>query len=166
MDFFTGMWEMIKYGADMAWWGIQTGVLSMLNFVIDCINKLLNIIFTPINWIIKLLNLIPGINIGEIKAEIPKFDLPEVPTPPKLAVGGTLSRGSAIVGEAGPELLTVSGGKTTVTPLTGGNAASNSSATGAIYIDQILIPAKDVKEFNDIVRIVQNTPQIRRARGI
>lgn len=166
VDFFTGMWEMIKYGADMAWWGIQTGLLSMLNFAIDCINKFLEIILTPINWIIKLLNLIPGVDIGEIKAEIPKFELPEMPTPPKLAAGGRLSRGSAIVGEAGPELLTVSGGKTTVTPLDGRNAAYNPSAAGAIYIDQILIPAKDVREFNDIIRIVQGTPQIRRARGI
>ena len=38
---------------------------------------------------------------------------------PMMAKGGTLLRGSAIVGEAGPELLTVNAGYTTVTPLSG-----------------------------------------------
>lgn len=41
-----------------------------------------------------------------------KFNLP------KFANGGTLSSGSALVGEAGPELLTVHNGRATVTPLT------------------------------------------------
>ena len=43
-----------------------------------------------------------GINIGKI---------------PYLATGGHLINGQAIVGEAGPELLSTQGGKTTVTPL-------------------------------------------------
>lgn len=37
---------------------------------------------------------------------------------PMYANGGVLSSGSAIVGEAGPELLTMMGGRATVTPLT------------------------------------------------
>jgi phage-related minor tail protein len=37
---------------------------------------------------------------------------------PAFANGGTLSSGSALVGEAGPELLTVHNGRATVTPLT------------------------------------------------
>lgn len=41
---------------------------------------------------------------------------------PMMASGGTLYSGSAIVGEAGPELLTVTGGKAVVEPLTGGGA--------------------------------------------
>ena len=50
--------------------------------------------------------MIPGVNIGEIG------------TIPMLANGGTVWSGSAIVGEAGPELLTVDGGKAVVQPLT------------------------------------------------
>ena len=38
-------------------------------------------------------------------------------TIPMMASGGTLYSGSAIVGEAGPELLTVTGGKAVVQPL-------------------------------------------------
>lgn len=47
-----------------------------------------------------------------IGVDTSKFKLPE------MANGGTLSSGSALVGEAGPELLTVHNGRATVTPLT------------------------------------------------
>lgn len=43
-----------------------------------------------------------------------------------MANGGILNYGSAIVGEAGPELLTILGnGKAQVTPLTNNNSISN-----------------------------------------
>ena len=41
---------------------------------------------------------------------------------PFFADGGVLTSGSAIVGEAGPELLSVAGGRAVVTPLTDGNS--------------------------------------------
>lgn len=44
---------------------------------------------------------------------------------PMMASGGTLSKGSAIVGEAGAELLTVNNGKAVVTPLTNNNTTYN-----------------------------------------
>lgn len=47
-----------------------------------------------------------------------------MPFPPMMAKGGVLSQGSAIVGEAGAELLTVKNGKAIVQPLTGTNAVS------------------------------------------
>lgn len=56
-------------------------------------------------YLISGLNRIPGVNIGSI-GQIPM-----------LASGGTVWSGSAIVGEAGPELLTVDGGKAVVQPL-------------------------------------------------
>ena len=44
---------------------------------------------------------------------------------PYLAEGGTISNGSAIVGEAGAEILTVSGGSATVTPLSSNGGGSD-----------------------------------------
>ena len=52
-----------------------------------------------------------GISFGGIK-QIGNVNLP------KLAKGGEVLSGTALVGEAGPELLTVSGGRAVVTPLT------------------------------------------------
>ena len=54
---------------------------------------------------------------------------------PFLARGGTVYSGSAVVGDAGPEILTVSGGKATVTPLTGSGAAGG--AVPAVSSDAI-----------------------------
>ena len=57
------------------------------------------------------MNSVSGLRLGRI-GHIPFF-----------ANGGVLTQGSAIVGEAGPELLTMNQGKAVVTPL-GGGAAS------------------------------------------
>lgn len=45
-------------------------------------------------------------------------DTQDLPQLPYLASGGILSSGSAVVGEAGPELLTMAGGRAVVQPLT------------------------------------------------
>ena len=61
-------------------------------------------------------------------------EIPRIPTPNfnfssnfagGLAEGGTISNGWAIVGEAGAEILTVSNGSATVTPLSGNGSGSN-----------------------------------------
>ena len=84
-------------------------------------NNLLAIARTPLNTIISLINgainaanrLIDRIN--QITGwSIPSFGNFDIPM---FANGGTLSSGEAIVGEAGPELLTVTNGVATVTPL-------------------------------------------------
>lgn len=56
------------------------------------------------------------------------ISLPYVNEIPYLAKGGVLSQGSAIVGEAGAELLTIASGKAIVQPLT--NNTTNSSSIG------------------------------------
>lgn len=60
---------------------------------------------------------VPGLGGKKFGFEISQVTAPQIPL---LAKGGTLLRGSAIVGEAGPELLSLTGGGVRVTPL--GNA--------------------------------------------
>lgn len=70
-------------------------------------------------------SLISGFN--SIGFDMPKWlgggswhpNLPLIPKVAYLANGGILTDGTAVVGEAGPEILTVSGGKAIVQPLTG-----------------------------------------------
>lgn len=50
-----------------------------------------------------------------------------------LAKGGILEAGNAIVGEKGPELLTLSNGRARVTPLEGDEGATRAPATPAEY---------------------------------
>ena len=104
--FFTGNWERAWNGIGDIVMGIFRGLENagrgIMNFFIGLVNSIID----GINFVYTGLNRIPGVNIG-FEDHIPM-----------LASGGTVWSGSAIVGEAGPELLTVSGGKAVVTPLT------------------------------------------------
>ncbi len=82
--------------------GILNGAISGLNILIDGLNK---IKFSIPSWVPGIGGKSFGINIGHI-GKIPY-----------LAKGGEVLRGSAIVGEAGPELLTVENDRTIVQPL-------------------------------------------------
>lgn len=85
---------------------IRDTAKEKINAVIDFVNKGID----AINSLIKKLNdsafgRFFGLNIGSIG------------TLPGLAGGGSMSSGSAIVGERAPELLTMSNGRATVQPL-------------------------------------------------
>ncbi len=109
------VWEKIKYGAEVAWWGIQVAVITVINLIIKMINLMIKNALAPINLLIKAMNLIPGVSIKELQFKIKEIEIPEMP---KLALGG-----SVMVGEAGPEVLTHYGNRVQVTPLTGSGAA-------------------------------------------
>ena len=99
--------------------------------------SLVNTAISGINGVIKLLNKIPGVDIGEI-GKIPY-----------LAKGGVVTSGRAIVGEAGPELLTVSGGKTVVQPLT--NNTTHNTSLGGVNVYVYGAPGQDVNDLADAI---------------
>ena len=98
-------------------------VIALLNGAINGINKMIDalnsISFTIPDWV----PLLGGKEFG--------LNLKHVGSIPYLASGGILSRGSAVVGEAGPELLTLTGGKAVVQPL-GGNGPSLKGVEGLL----------------------------------
>lgn len=103
---FTGNWSKAWQGVVNIFGGIFDGIVAIAK--------------SPLNFMIGLINgFIGGLN----KIKIPKW-VPgiggkgfNIGTIPYLAEGGHLLNGQAIVGEAGPELLTNQHGRTTVTPL-------------------------------------------------
>ena len=111
--FFTDLWAAIKKLFSMS--GHELGhalgetLKSTMNAALSHLENLANKAVKLINNVISLMNKIPGVSIGSI---------PNV-TLPKMARGGILREGQAIVAEAGPELISMVGGKTVVTPLTG-----------------------------------------------
>ena len=130
-DLFTGIIEFIRTNFVEKWQLAWETVVDVFQAVIDTIA---DIIKAPINAVLAAINfVIGGINalidvLNAFSVEIPDwvpliggetfgFDLGKIEEIPYLARGGVVRSGSAIVGEAGPELLTVAGGRAIVQPL-------------------------------------------------
>ena len=125
---FTGNWRGAWEGVKNIFKGIFDGLVSIAKMPINAIIGILNGAIDGINGIIGGVNKVTGV-VG-----IPA--IPDIPKIPMLAKGGTLSSGSAIVGEKGPELLTMlDGGKARVTPLTNSQKQQGSFLTGGITIN-------------------------------
>ena len=105
---FTGDWERAWNGLKGIFTSIVSGLANAFKTPLNAIISMINTIIDGINWLIDQANTLAGIfgvQIGKVGYI------------PMLANGGVVTKGQAIVGEAGPELLNVSNGKTTVTPL-------------------------------------------------
>lgn len=158
---FTGDW-------DRAWKGVQeifkgyfsqyvaiakvplNGVIALINGVISGMNKMIdglnNLSFDIPDWIPEIGGKSFGLNIGHI-GKIPY-----------LAKGGILEQGSAIVGEAGAELLTMSNGRAIVQPLTN-NTANYAGSTNNFYIQ-----SSDPEQVAEEVSTILNN-QMQRMQG-
>lgn len=133
VNVFTGNWS----GAWNSIVGIFSSIFNTMvgiaktpiNLIIDLVNGMIGAVESGLNWVIKGINklsfTVPGW-VPFIGGEDFGFDLGLVSFArlPKLAKGGDLLKGTAMVGEAGPELLTQQGNKTTVSPLTRGGGAT------------------------------------------
>ena len=109
---FTGDWERAWNGVKEIFGGVFDGLIALAK--------------APINKVISMINgLFSGINsvASKVGSSI------QIPTIPMLASGGTVLSGSAIVGEAGAELLNVNNGVATVTPLTNSGSSSHTDIT-------------------------------------
>lgn len=158
-----------------SWWsGIWNGVKDTFSNVF---NSLVNIAKQPINAIIGLINgIIDGINymiggLNHLSFDIPdwvpifggkKFgiNIPTIGKIPYLASGGVLSQGSAVVGEAGPELLTMMGTKAIVQPLT--SSTTTNTNLGGVNIVVYGAPGQDVRALADIIMDEMQSATMRR----
>lgn len=129
---FIGIIDFIKNVFAGNWADAWDNIVSVFSNIFGAIG---NFVKLPLNAVISLLNgAIAGIN--KISVNVPDW-IPgiggktfgfNIPLIPMLAKGGELLSGMAVVAEAGPELLSNSGGVTRVTPLTGNS--SNSAKIG------------------------------------
>ena len=100
VDFFGGIWDKIKskfskLGTSIGD-AISNAVKSGINGVISLIEKTINKAISLINGAIKLINLLPGVNVGYVK----KLSMP------RLAKGGIIDSATiAMVGEQGKEAV-------------------------------------------------------------
>lgn len=97
---------------------------GIVNIVTGVANAVRNIINTIVGWIRSLFGLFSSASFGGTQFHMSG-----------MASGGTISSGSALVGENGPELLTMVGNKAQITPLTGqqaDNALNNVSGGNTV----------------------------------
>lgn len=134
---FTGDW-------DRAWNGVLQIFQAIFAYIGNIAKRPLNSVIGMVNGAISGINmLIRGIN------NLPGVDIPTIGKIPYLAKGGVLSSGSAIVGEAGPEILTMSGNRAIVEPLT--NQTTNNTSLGGITLNIYGAPGQDVRELANII---------------
>lgn len=152
-DIFCGdwsaAWEDIKGIFKNIWDSFEEIAKKPINAVIGLINGLIggiNKLVDGLNGInIQVPNWVPGVGGNSVG-----FSIPYVPNVPYLAKGGTLFQGSAVVGEAGPELLTMYNGKTIVQPL--GNDRLKPVAGGTYNITNVVNVEKISSDY-DVNRI-------------
>lgn len=133
-DFFGGIWDNIKNCFSDV--GVKIGSVvgdafkTAINGCLATIEGIVNGFIGMINGVIGVINMIPGVSLGKI-GEL---------SIPRLAKGGVLSEGTAMVAEAGPELLSMVNGKAVVTPLTGTarNQAAEKLGTGSSGYNQTI----------------------------
>ena len=125
---FTGDWERAWKGVKEIFSGIAKSLVAVFKAPLNAIISMINGAIGGINFLIEKINNGIGKTLG--------FSLGTIGTIPLLANGGILSKGSAIVGEAGPELLSMNNGKAVVQPL--GNGGSTASAPIYITVQSVL----------------------------
>lgn len=143
-DAFVTAWNFIKNAFETVFHGIYNTFATVINMLMAGIEKFVNFFIAGINVIIRGLNAIPFVNIGEIKdIKLPRIE--------KLAEGGNVTAGGlAMVGERGPELLNLpkgasvtpldkgGGGAVTVNVTVQGSMLSNASELAAIIREELL----------------------------
>lgn len=149
VGFFQGIWDTIKnmftsIGTTIAD-GISGAFKSVINAVIKFAGGLINNFIRGINWAIDKINTIPGVNISKL-TEI---------SLPMLAKGGIIRRGGdVIVGERGPEMLSLPRGAQ-VTPLPAGATSGGNTYTNTFYVtvnaDDGSAAAKFVRQVKEIL---------------
>jgi len=135
---FSGDWERAWEGVKKIFTGIFDSLEGLLKAPINAVIRMINKAIDGINWLIDGVNRIPGVNLGTI-GQIPL-----------LANGGEVFQGSAIVGDAGPELLTVLPDRTVVQPLTN-NYHNTTRNMGGMTVNVYGAPGQDVHELAEAV---------------
>ena len=127
-DAVKNVWDTIVDGIKDAFQKVKDAFQSIKDFFVDIWTKIVDTVKEKINAVIEFVNKgIEAINTFTQKINSSKvgnalgFNIGQIGSIPALASGGILSSGSALVGESGPEILTMDQGRAVVQPLTTNN---------------------------------------------
>lgn len=144
---FTGDWERAWTGLKQIVSGVFGGLGAIVKVPLNGVIAMLNGMLEGVNWVIRKIN---GISFkNPFTGKRYDFNLPTIGNVPYLAKGGVLLQGSAVVGEAGPELLTMTGSSAVVQPLT--KATTNNSYMGGLTVNVYGAPGQSEEELAELV---------------
>ncbi len=117
--------EAIVAGFQMAWAMAQSTfesicslAASIANTVIGLVESAVNAAISRVNAVISVINSVASAVASFVGASYSGISQVRSVSLPRFAKGGSISNGTALVGEEGPELLSINGGRATVQPLT------------------------------------------------
>lgn len=105
-------------GVKIAFGLMYSMIRAVVNTIIQMVETAINRVISGINSVISAFNRVVSAVASVVGATYSGISKIQSVRLPKMATGGILSGGSAIVGEAGPELLTMLGNKAMIQPLT------------------------------------------------
>lgn len=154
-EFFGGIWNNIKQQFTNVGTNIGNAIggafKSAMNSVLITVENAVNRGIGFINSAIGVINKIPGVSVGSIGAV----------SLPRLAKGGVLKNGQAIMAEAGPELISMVNGQAIVTPLTqtARNTAMQATGQSSGYNQTINIYSPKALSPYEVARQTKNQTQ-------
>lgn len=155
-SFFAGIWNTIKSQFTNIGQKIGNSIggafKTAMNSALASVERAVNNAIGFINGAIDVINKLPGVSVSHVG----NVSLP------RLAKGGVLENGQAIVAEAGPELISMVNGKTIVTPLTGTarNTAMQAAGGNGGYNQTINIYSPKQPSPYEIARQTRNQTQM------
>lgn len=147
---FTGDWKRAWRGVKEIFSGIFKGFEAIAKAPLNAVIALINSVIHRFNSVIDMINSVHITN--PLTGKTYGFHIGKLRTLAYLAKGGILpDGGQAIVGEAGPEMLTVQGNQAMVQPLTQSNQTNHNTNLGGVSITVYGAPGQDVRELADIL---------------
>lgn len=147
---FTGNWERAWNGVVEIFSGVFGGIVDAAKIPVNAVAGILNGLIDAINGFnIDIPDWVPIFGGKKFSINIPKI--------PYLAKGGVVRSGSAIVGEAGPELMTVLGNRTIVQPLPAGAVSSGGgrySAAAQVRDVNITVYGAEGQDVNQLAEVI------------
>lgn len=139
---FTGDWQRAWQGVTDIFGSIFSGLTGLISGPIDAVVGIINGAIGVVDSLLSKLSAASSASVS-----VPRVK--KYSNLPMMASGGVLSQGSAIVGEAGPELLTMAGGRAVVQPLT--NSTTHTATFGATNIYIYGAPGQSEQEIAEMV---------------
>lgn len=139
---FTGDWQRAWQGVTDIFGSIFSGLTGLISGPIDAVVSIINGAIGVVDSLLSKLSAASSASVS-----VPRVK--KYSNLPMMASGGVLSQGSAIVGEAGPELLTMAGGRAVVQPLT--NSTTHTATFGATNIYIYGAPGQSEQEIAEMV---------------